>query len=340
MVDFGVVTGSGITGFGAVTDLEVDEDSGSESTDIGVGVTGFADDHSGKMQVTGYQYDFGFDNLAAYYKEYESRSIYVGKKLRVIKPGLIALKTKETKPEIQIGGVDISPFSFEYTIFKRNYTPSYGLIDEEVIPILPLADIGSDINERLFLSETDSSTTKNIAYFRFIPTVTIVSSIYPVIKMNFSTLTIGTDYTVKARGGDWRSTWAAVETDIKTGTFATSYKLTVAIKFTSPNTRAFYTTDYTVSTSTTTTNYRQIGEWIKMQQDGFIRCDGDRGGDQEVEVSELYLIVLMRRNHLAPDLTASLEEYKLLASGLDKDKFTGTPGDLKDADRTKGVLKI
>lgn len=334
----GIITGSEVTGFGAVTDLGVDsEDFG---VDAGSGVTDIASDHSGKMQVTGYQYDFGFDNFTAYYKEYESRGIYVGKKLMVIQPGLIALKTKETKPEIQIGGVDICPFSFEYTLFKRNYTSGKGLIDEEVVPILPLADIDSDINERLFLSETDSSITKNVAYFRFTPTVTVASSIYPVIKMNFSTLTIGTDYVVKARGGDWRSTWATVETDIKTGTFATSYKLTVAIKFVSPNARAFYTTDYTVSASTTTTNYRQTGEWVKMQQDGFIRCDGDRGGDQKVEISDLYLIVLMRRNHLAPDLTASLEEYKLLASGLDKDKFTGTPGTLSDAGQVEGMLKL
>ena len=80
-----------------------------------------------------------------------------------------------------------------------------------------------------------------------------------------------------------------------------------------------------------------------MQQDGFIRCNGNRGGDQEVGISDLYLIVLMRRNYITPDLTASLEEYKLLVSGLDKDKFpTGTPGTLSGvglADQAKGMLK-
>lgn len=269
---------------------------------------------SDEVQVTGYLYKFGFDNIKAFYTEYRSRGIYVSPVLKVGKPGLIMLKAQEVKPTVEIGGTDVVPFTFEYTLFKRNFASSGELIDEEVIPVLPLADLES-ISERLFLKEAIGSAGNNVTYFRFIPTVTVATGTAPVIKQDHSTLSIGTDYTVKARGGDdWRSTWAAVETDIKTGTYATNYKLNVAVKFTNPNARSFYTADYIVSTSTGTTNYRWISEWVKMQQNGFLRCESDRGSGKEIASAHLYLIVLMRRNYIASDLTASLEEYKLLVS--------------------------
>ena len=111
----------------------------------------------------------------------------------------------------------------------------------------------------------------------------------------------------------WKTTWAAVGTALSTSPYADGAGLNIKIKFLNPKVQAFYTINYTADTSATTTNYRKISDWIKMQRNGVLRCDINRIS-KTVAKSHLYFIAIMRRNYTANDQTLTLEDYKLLVS--------------------------
>jgi hypothetical protein len=262
-------------------------------------------------QVKGYQYTFGFDNIKVYLNKYRTQGVYVGEKLEVDRPGVIALKTTEDKPDVSVGGLSYQPFSFEYYVFKRNFDSGNSLLDEELVPILPVGYGDIITGERLHLVETNDASTYNTAYMRFIPD----TSTTPEVKQDIITdLDIGTDYEVKVRGDStWYTTWAGVETALGASPYADGAGLNIKIKFLNPKVQAFYTINYTADTSATTTDYRKVSDWIKMQRNGVLRCDIGRVS-ATVAKSHLYLIAIMRRNYTANDQTPTLEDYKLLVS--------------------------
>jgi len=262
---------------------------------------------------TGYQYMFGFDNIKLFNSDYKNLGIFVGPKITIKKPGIIAMKSTEANQTTTISGFATNIFSFEYYIVKRNFDSNGGFIDTETLPILPIGYNKTVPSERLIFSEASGSVAYNVALLNFVPDI---SAADPVIKVNLLTeLAIGTDFYVKVGDRDYRSDWATVSTDIDA--LKTSFvPLEIRIKIANPSITSIYTISYKIKTDW------PVSDYITLQRSGNLFAEVTRnGGREEIEKSDIYPVIIMRRNHSNGKVTCSLEEYKLLMNTYDSNKF-------------------
>lgn len=277
------------------------------------------------QEFTVYQYTFGFDNIRCYLKQYGTRGLFVSKPLRVQSPGLIGLRTTETIPTTIINNLTYEACALEYYIVKQNYDMNDRAIDRETIPILPATSGLAIKNEWLLVDKNDDSAIRQIGSLRFVPDLSVI----PVVKTNLvGTLSIGpeesADFVVRRVGGEWRETWAELQTDIENASGLVEPPIEIQIKLHNPGAHTIYTVDYTASTRNSDLAdalQRDILPYVLMQDNTVLRCLENHGIRGVVAYSDIYLVLIMRNNSFNNKITPVLQDYKLLVSSYNSAKF-------------------
>jgi len=268
-----------------------------------------------------YQYTFGFDNIRLFSNEYQSSSLFVGKKLEADSPGLLAVRASEDNPTIRIGNTSYPRFSFEYLVVKDNFDENSALIDREIV-LLPNLNNGKTVtHERLFPIDKTDSTSTNTASLRFTPDISLAD---PIIHRNLSEdLVINTDYLVKAGDSDWLTTWADVRTYVNGFSLAETPPMDMQIRFNDVSPFAIYTASYQISTRSSDTandaRHRKLSPYLSLQENLIVVCDKRHARD--VAKSTMNLVINIRNNYFDRSETGSVLDYKLLVSSYDSTKF-------------------
>ena len=246
-----------------------------------------------------YQYVIGFDNIVAGEIAYEELGIFVSEVFSVARCRRIGLDADEVDTNETLTG---RRASFEYWIYKQDYNADGGIIATTALPILSLSDIR--VFERLELLETIGATRPNTGTTRFqghygagAPTGDEEIKVYS----NGVELTYLTD-------------WEFEDLGILNNINYTRIKLTAV-------TDEVYTVEYTpvqFHPGNTERGYQRFQPNAYYKGDNnLIFTHGDIGSE-EVEESDVYLIVIMKRNNI-DDNTQSpkLNEYSLLVASQD-----------------------
>lgn len=275
-----------------------------------------------------YQYLIGFDNIRVGFASYSENGIFVSKVLEVNNPGKVAVKASETRPGELSGSISIDKDLFtstklyhgsiEYSIVKENFDSAGRFIGVDQFPLLP---VNQDVvyHERLFLTEAiDLSTENNAGFLRFFP---ITDAGDMKVYRNGTLLTETTDWT-KASAG----LTALDQTSPTAGS-----RMIKAIKVNSPRITDIYTVTYTPLVGNSMELPKTSGGLIKVSSlgpNGSIRAvsgatitDTNRGSNI-IAKSNIYLIIILRRNSAEQYLSPSVEEYTLLAGSQDQTKFS------------------
>lgn len=276
---------------------------------------------SGSTIQKAYQYTFGFDNIRLFKNEYQSHGLFVGKKLEVKSPGLLAVRAAEDNPVIRIGNVNYPRFSFEYLVVKDNFDANGALVDREAIP-LPNLNFGRTVtHERLFPVEKTNSNSTNTGFLRFTPDISLAD---PVIHRNLSEdLVIDIDYLVKAGDSEWLNTWADVRTYINGFSLAETPPMTIQVRFNNVSAFAIYTASYQISTRSSDTaasaKHRRLSSYMALQDNFVAVCDNRHTRD--IAKSTMNVVINIRNNYFDKSETGAVLDYKLLASSYDSTKF-------------------
>lgn len=269
-----------------------------------------------------FNYTIGFDNLSTGFAEFKSTGIFVSKTLEVEAPGLIVLRVVETRPgsttvtgpiSIDTDVFDEARFyhgSVEYSIVKENFNEAGQPLEVERFNIFPLGRTRV-VHERIDLVEKSSTSSENdIGFFRFFPDP--AASDPDVFR----------DGTLLTKGADWDID--TTETNLfdqedPNNTAA----MRKAIIILDP-TLDVYTVTYTpfignskampLSTDSII-DVVSLGDAgrIRLSTGNLIFTDLEKAG-QTIAKSNLYLIILFRRNSAELAQSPSVEEY-LLGAG-------------------------
>ena len=285
------------------------------------------------------EYILGFDNIFVGYGSYNERGIFAAEKMKVSAPGQIALRIKEYRPAQIVGsstialqefkyptrsGVNDSIFyhgSLEYWIEAQLFTADNLLAATYTFPILPLH-------------------ASRIYHERLIPTVASTGSLLVNEgQLAFYTLASGTDVLVYKNGlpltysTDWEFVSIADTSGLTIESPGTGKPMKRGIKI---NGLASLSDIYTVSYTPTLSNTRNLPSTVTTQT--IVDLSGNNGirlvtgniavfdKDQlpfDVAYANFYLITLLRRNSSLEELSPSLDEYLLLTSSIDEQKFAG-----------------
>jgi len=239
-----------------------------------------------QVQVSGYAYVIGLDNIRVGNATYTDTGIYASKPLKVDVPVLMALETSEMYDYISDEDSSLPKGSIEYYIRKENYDLSDVLIDTEVFNILPSL---SSIVKKEYLV-IDKGSREAVLRFR---AKTDTVSIY--LNENQTPLD-ESSYTVDA-----------------SGTKITFIHTPPSIVFDIAST-------YTISYEPEREIYINSAATVFMDKNNMLEFTLDRPAFS-VARSEIYLVTLMRRNVLDSNVSPSLDEYKMLVALKDDKRF-------------------
>lgn len=283
-----------------------------------------------------YQYLIGFDNIRVGFSNYLNRSIFVSKKLEVDNPGQVALKASETRPGEELGiiSTDLDLFdedkfyhgALEYEVVKENFDSSGNFIGIDRFPILPIAQ-SRVIHERVFLTERiDGSTRDNAGFLRFFPDLDGSTGDIKGYR-NGTLMEEGTDWVVNRTPGV-----PSPGLDLLDQTSPTvKNRMVKAVKVLNPVISDIYTFTYTPATgnsielpksTTSLINVVNLGDTgrLRICRDNLVVTDRVRGSNV-IAKSNIYLVVVLRRNSAELHLTPTLEEYSLFAGTENLEKF-------------------
>ena len=249
-----------------------------------------------QVQVSGYAYVIGLDNIRIGNATYTDTGIYVSKPLKVDVPVLMALDTKEEYDYIS-GSSLLPKGSIEYSIRKQNYDSSDFLIDTETFNILPNT---TSIIRKEFLV-TDKESREAVLRFR-----AKTASVLVYFGENQTPLTGRVE-------GDAPSISDTYEIN-ENGT-----KITF-LHDPANNVVFDVSTIYTISYEPERDIYLNSAATIFMDKNNMIEFTLDRPAFS-VARSEIYLVALTRRNVLDSNVTPSVDEYKMLVALKDDTRF-------------------
>jgi len=250
-----------------------------------------------QVQVSGYAYIIGLDNIRIGNAMYTDTGIYVSKPLKVDTPVLMALDTNEEYTYIDSGTSILPKGSVEYSIRKQNYDSSDILIDTETFNILP--NTTSTIRKEYLVINKESREA--ILRFR-----AKTASVLVYFSENQTALT------GRVEGED-----ASVSDIYEINENGTK----ITFLHYPPNGVVFdVSATYTISYEPKREIYINSAATIFMDNNNMIEFTLDRPAFS-VARSEIYLVALMRRNVLDSNVTPSVDEYKMLVALKDETRF-------------------
>jgi hypothetical protein len=252
-----------------------------------------------------YEYLIGFDNIRIGLNQYNNRGIYVGAKLTADQPGVMGLKAVEVRNQHEFLGLDID--SIEYTIYKQNFDVNNIFVDTEIFNILPIS-ITAISQERLLLRER-TALSNDTGTFRFYPDVSKTLKVY----RDGTELIIGTDYQVSGDSG--ASYQAVLSLSVHDpGNQFHEFKVQVV----NPADTSIYTVDYEPLLDVFVNSRRTA----TIKNGNLFNFNLNRP-NITVNRSDIFLTIILRRNHSNIAITPELKEYNLLVGSIDKTRFTG-----------------
>ncbi len=255
-----------------------------------------------------YQYIIGFDNVTTGKLIHNDIGIFVGERFEVARCRKIGLETNEVAT---IEDLDDRRSSFEYWIYKQDYNAGGSPIGTTVLPIMPLNTVRA--YERLEFTERGSgSTVDNIGSTRFqahyggtVPSGTEEIKVF----LNGVELTYGA-------AEDW-----VLEDEALLGVVNKT-----RINVNSALDGEIYTVEYTPAQYFTAAAGEQIfrigqpNAYYK-NANNIINTNGEISSE-EVESSDVYLIVLMKNNNNEDKAKSPrLNEYSLLVASQDPSRL-------------------
>ncbi len=286
-----------------------------------------------------YDYSVGFDNIKVGIAEYASKSIFVAQPLAIKGLNQLGLKQKSTRPfsddvitwlpNSDVTDDDIGLCSIEYWAVLQNYSIEDELLSIQTIPLLP-NNIHKIYHERLLLTEKVSgSAINNCGFLIFYAFNDIISlSMDYKVYRNGDLLTYATD-------------WSVVSSLTNNVVPPNGKPNKVAIKIHSPSIHDFYTVSYTPLTGNTRANPLDvfITPTSVLGESGVLSYIVDLTGDASatlgqdnityitkgipIEYTKVYFVTILRRNTTNTHVTPLVDEYLLLASKTNLDKFHG-----------------
>lgn len=282
-----------------------------------------------------YQYTLGFDNIKTGLYLYTDRSIFISNKKEVKHLGLVGLKTTETRPTQPAGSSSISNQSYtyparsgdndnifyygsiEYWIAAQNYSKEGYLISTDIYPILPLG-ANRIYHERLLLthksSEIISSCDRGILMF-----YTLEDGNNTILYRNGTMLEYGTD---------WSFVSSATDTDITLDTPNSGARMKRGVQITGTvNPLDIYTATYSpvVSNSMVIPSDTTLFDIVDLAGDQSVRVArnnllvfDETRYSYSIENTNIYLIVIFRRNSAIDTVSPAVEDYMLVTGTRDK----------------------
>lgn len=287
-----------------------------------------------------YDYSFGFDNIKLGVGTFKQRSIFVSSPINLDELSQLAIKTKEKRP-IESSDVismtsDTYPTqdsgqyfhgSIEYWGIIYNYQSNNHLIDIAIVPILPVG-ASRIYHERLILSNKISSSVGNAGRLMFYTK--------HFTEDDLNDIKVYRNGTLLTRNIDWIID-EFLTNDIPS---PSGNPNTVGIKIIHPSNTDFFTVSYTPLRSNTralplsvsSVSLENEESFIKIVDelgDGSIRFGSDnilyisaiKNGGKITAKSLIYLAIILRRNSPNEHLSPTVEEYMLLTSSNNSEKF-------------------
>lgn len=287
-----------------------------------------------------YDYSIGFDNVKIGYSTFTQNGIFVSNPTIINSLGQLAIKAKEKRP-VEISGIvsittdtypqtDTGQYfhgSIEYWAIIYNFESNDQLIDINYVPLLPIG-VNKIYHEGLVLSNTINSNIPNVGILMFYTK--------HFDNTDISNIKVYRNGTLLINNIDW-----LIEDSLTNDIISPSGKPnTVAIRILHPTLTDFYTVTYSPLLSNTrshpvdTTNIslsdsNSLIKIIDLVGDGSIRngldnilyISSQKNSGKITAYSNVYLSIVIRRNSINENLSASVEEYLLLSSSNDMDKF-------------------
>lgn len=227
-------------------------------------------------------YTLGFDNILVGEACYQPAGVYVSPVMEVERCALIGLNVKEVRPNRHA--------SVEYWIVKRDFDGRGNVLQTKVVPILPLEQ-RQVVGETLIFTGSQGGLTHDTATLRF----------------------------CGHRAGAPLGFQAYEEdrplTDLEYRWLDNLRSLTPArIQVLNPGANLYYSVDYVPAHLTTSAAYyldQNQSFWFAGTN--ALHCALQVDG-REVRTSQVYLVIVMRRNPRWPNLTPQVCHYQLLAA--------------------------
>jgi len=289
---------------------------------------------------SGFQFTTGLDNIRIGLTTYRPRGIYVSSPLEIKEPGLLGLKTIETRPSgagILDAPID-SPTTYntsdstffhssiEYWAIQRDFDDNDNILKTAVFPILPVG-VTRIHHERLVLTEK-STTVKTIndqsqtMFYTDRPAGNVkvyrngieLPSADDNTAVNDGWLDITTNNDKTANKGARMKLVVEIQKPLLGDIFTISYNPLVSTTIAIPKTLVpFSPNGISVVDLVGDLSARTIGEQI-------VKLDETKGLGNVVK-SELRLLIMIRNNTADSSLSAAVEEYMLLVGKKDLEKF-------------------
>jgi hypothetical protein len=286
-----------------------------------------------------FEYLLGFDNIRAGFSTFDDRGIFVSKKKTVSRPGIAAVRIDEVRPTQIQGSTDITLESFtyptqttaedakfyhasvEYWLIAQSFTSDDYLIATDMIPLLPLGAERIYHEHLVFSLATTAGQTKDQGQLMF---YTEADSSDVVVYRNGTVLTAVTD-------------WDFIDASDNSGLTVTipngGKPMKRGIKI-NGGVRALdiYTVSYTPTVSNTqviptdTTLLKTVDlvgdHSARMVTDNAVVFSDTRAG-YAVDHSDMFLLIIMRRNSAEENFSPAVEEHMLVIGSKNTAKFTG-----------------
>jgi len=282
------------------------------------------------QMVSYYQYTFGLDNIRFYNEEYNSRSVFLAKKKRVLFPGEVGIRVNETRPTQLVGSIDVEqdPHEWlptdnyhhgavEYWLYGEFYSDDDALLQAGTIPLLPVEATRVTHEQLVFVKKTSSSIAfENLA------------------STQFFTEKDRSDVSVYRNGDGLLGTewgWQLTDTDVHVETPNSGSRMKTGIHiYARDNPLDIYTISYTPSLSNVqfASNAGGLAEVIDLvgnnsailTADNVIRFS-ETIGSSKIAYADFYLMIVLRRNSAKLSRTPAIEDYILLTGSRDLKKF-------------------
>ena len=256
-----------------------------------------------------YKYTFGFKNISTGLNGYRDNGYFISKAYSKNTTGLVGLDAVEFDTQYFDENIsaNVSVGSFEYSVIKKDYNGREELISSYEFPILPTG-ISSIVNERLFFSGTTT-----VVPLRFLGHGSDDIDIGVEIYRNNVLLVRGVDW----RFADRLNPLDDADTDLLPGLTTTGIEI---LNSSDVIRNGIYTANYTPRHIAEPNNVTRGGPFFNYLPNNVTEHTVDRGSDR-AERSDLFLKVAIRNNSIFENKTPKLEEYQMLVSSIDSNKY-------------------
>lgn len=336
------------------------------------------DDKGEREQLRFYEYQVGFDNIRVQFTTFDTRSIYVDQKTTALKPGIIGIKVKESRPYKPDNSIayttdvfpvgDTSPVilgappsvlpgkwseatgtsnkylcNVEYWLHKLDFGASGRLLQNRTIPLLPI-NTNIVMHERFLPTRSPVNGVNTVGKLRFwVKTPTPLAKVTLLSSDDFTTKNSqlrkhirvyknGTEIPPKDEFTTSEHGWY-LDTGYTNNTFANGTIMRTGIRVDPGLLTDIYTVSYVPTKSNTlsvpitspASEYRLVdmigdGSMILGNNNALVALKHTVNGE-EIDKSDLYVSIILRRNSPENHISAAIESLSLLTGKRDRSKF-------------------